>query len=101
MTERFMDVSNPPSSTALGWQTGMTFPQDFSSYPATTKGLSDYAAYLLPKSHHSEEWLQFQKFYFGGVVMKPMSNKKKTEVLCKASTHSESDYEACKVKYKR
>ncbi|CUG01146.1 Hypothetical protein, putative [Bodo saltans] len=101
ITGRFIDVSDPPSSTALGWQTGMTFPNDFSTYPATTKGLMEYAQYLLPKSHHEQEWLTFQKFYYGGVVMKEMSNKKKTEVLCKATCHSETDYEACKEKYKR
>jgi hypothetical protein len=101
ISSRYMDVSNPPSSTALGWQNGMTFPNDFSTYPITTKGLMEYAEYLLPKSHHEQEWLLFQKFYYGGVVMKEMSNKKKTEVLCKATCHSESDYEACKAKYKR
>lgn len=100
IVERYLDDSNPPSSTALGWVTGSSFPQDFLFYPlTTTQGLSDYAQELLPKPHHSNEWLQFQSFYFGGVTMTEMTNREKANVLCKVITHKASDYEACKQQY--
>lgn len=99
ITERFLNITSNPD--VAEWQTGLSLPSSFAEYiasPVTTNGLYQFGTSLLTDKKSSTAWEMFQTLYYGGVVAPgfALGKKDKAEVLCKALTASETDYEKCK-----